>query len=205
MRSLPSQPPPPSTSRGPQPRDGSVTKNLNKTGVRLCTAPSPDEHHEIGGGHALDPFADPADRLARTNQRRRAVDRPVQRRPELPSSNGAFELERHGGQLRGGFDQLTCSCGRIWPTVSGQRLHRSEERVTGRQRRAGVFWCREPYRVRRSEHVFRLTSFWPKLRRPHQTPFAHTGDGCMFTSTSDCGRSDRSVVCGVPLRPSQWT
>ena len=66
-----------------------------------------DEHREIGGGHAFDPLADPADRLARTYQRRRAVDRPVQRRPELPSSNGAFELQHHGGELRGGLDQLT--------------------------------------------------------------------------------------------------
>ena len=82
--------------------DGSLTKNLNKTGVRLWTAPPFSQHREIGGRHPLDSLADAADRLARPDQRRRAVARVMRRRRKPDPANGAFELQHHGRQLRRG-------------------------------------------------------------------------------------------------------
>ena len=49
--------------------DGSLTQNLNKTGVRLWTEPSLDEHGEVGRGDTLDAVAHRADGEARSDER----------------------------------------------------------------------------------------------------------------------------------------
>jgi hypothetical protein len=53
--------------------EGSLTKNGNKTGVRLWTAPSFDQDCEIGRRDALNPIANQSNGTAGSNQRRGAI------------------------------------------------------------------------------------------------------------------------------------
>jgi hypothetical protein len=73
--------------------DGSLTENLNKTGVRLWTDPSLDQNRKIGGRHALDPIANHSNRAARSDQRRRTIAATARAR-QRPTAVRALDLHK---------------------------------------------------------------------------------------------------------------
>ena len=85
--------------------EGSRTRNLNKTGVRLWSDCPLDEHREVRRGDALDAIADRANRGARSDQRGRTVGAPPRCRAQ--TSCHAFDLEDHCRDMRRALEHLT--------------------------------------------------------------------------------------------------
>ena len=76
--------------------EGSLTKNLNKIGVRVWTESSFDQHGEIRHGDALDAITHRADRRTGPDQRRGAIGAAEPH----PAAIGMFQFDEQRRALR---------------------------------------------------------------------------------------------------------
>ena len=90
-------------TNGPCRRGPSVV-NLARDQLLADAALAFDQHGEVGVRDALDPLAQQPHRLARSDQRRRAIA--LGRRQGRGRAGQPLRLEQHAGNARGRFEQL---------------------------------------------------------------------------------------------------